>query len=118
MSLHITLHHTLILKLLVNLLDKGLDPQAALDAPRFCVDRLDSAVGPASVEDSHVLLVRQDMCTLLHWQHLTAASQVPMPCMYLMHMTHLSGAQVGRASAHSSPAGRRCALWSVCSYRL
>jgi gamma-glutamyltranspeptidase/glutathione hydrolase len=45
------------LQLLINLLDHGLDPQAALDAPRWLIDRLDSAVGPASVAASHVLLV-------------------------------------------------------------
>jgi gamma-glutamyltranspeptidase/glutathione hydrolase len=33
-----------------------MDPQSALDAPRFCVDRADSTVGPASVAESHVLL--------------------------------------------------------------
>jgi hypothetical protein len=49
-------------QVLVNLLQRGLDPQAALDAPRFCVDRLDSAVGPASVQDSYVLLVRERVC--------------------------------------------------------
>lgn len=38
------------------MLDLEMDPQAALDAPRFCVDRLDSAVGPRSVLSSYVLL--------------------------------------------------------------
>ncbi len=36
--------------------DAKMDPQAALDAPRFCIDQVDSAVGPASVSDSVVLL--------------------------------------------------------------
>lgn len=42
--------------MVLNLLDLGMDPQAALDAPRFCVDRLDSAVGPRSALNSYVLL--------------------------------------------------------------
>ena len=33
-----------------------MDPQAALDAPRFCVDKADSTVGPASVAASAVFL--------------------------------------------------------------
>jgi hypothetical protein len=45
-------------QLLLQVLVSGADPQAALDAPRFCIDRLDSSVGPASVQDSYLLLVR------------------------------------------------------------
>jgi gamma-glutamyltranspeptidase len=41
---------------LSNILDLGMNPQAALDAPRFCVDRADSTVGAASVAESHVFL--------------------------------------------------------------
>jgi len=41
---------------LSNILDLGMDPQSALDAPRFCVDKADSTVGAASVASSHVFL--------------------------------------------------------------
>ncbi|KIZ03435.1 gamma-glutamyltranspeptidase [Monoraphidium neglectum] len=43
-------------QVLSNILDLGMNPQAALDAPRFCVDRADSTVGAASVAESHVFL--------------------------------------------------------------
>lgn len=46
-----------LVQLLISLLQRGWDPQATLDTPRFCVDRLDSSVGPASVMDSYVLVV-------------------------------------------------------------
>jgi len=54
------------LQLLCDMLDHSMDPQSALDTPRFCVDKLDSSVGPASVEDSYVLLVRLTTKHLLH----------------------------------------------------
>ncbi|KAF8057757.1 ywrD [Scenedesmus sp. PABB004] len=43
-------------QLLASLLELGLDPQDALDAPRFCIDGLDSAIGPASVLGGALLL--------------------------------------------------------------
>eukprot|EP00879_Flechtneria_rotunda_P004254 GHRR01004503.1.p1 GENE.GHRR01004503.1~~GHRR01004503.1.p1 ORF type:complete len:608 (+),score=203.40 GHRR01004503.1:170-1993(+) len=43
-------------QLLFNLLELGMDPQAALDTPRFCIDGLDSAIGPTSALESYVLL--------------------------------------------------------------
>ena len=33
-------------------MDFGMEPQAALDAPRFRLEGINSAVGPASVNDS------------------------------------------------------------------
>jgi gamma-glutamyltranspeptidase/glutathione hydrolase len=38
------------------MIDGGLDPQAALDAPRFCLDGIDSSLGAASVALATVLL--------------------------------------------------------------
>jgi gamma-glutamyltranspeptidase/glutathione hydrolase len=38
------------------MLDLGMGPQAALDAPRFCIDGLDSNAGPACLRSARVLL--------------------------------------------------------------
>ena len=38
--------------MLSNMVDFGMEPQAALDAPRFRLEGVDSAVGPASVRTS------------------------------------------------------------------
>merc|ERR1712110_90755 len=38
------------------MVDHGLDPQAALDQPRFCIDGVDSALGPESVHSATLLL--------------------------------------------------------------
>jgi gamma-glutamyltranspeptidase/glutathione hydrolase len=46
----------LAMQVLSSIVDYGLDPQAALDAPRFCIDKVDSCIGPSSVAVSHVLL--------------------------------------------------------------
>lgn len=35
-----------------NMLDFKMDPQSALDAPRFCVADVDSSLGPICVEKS------------------------------------------------------------------
>jgi len=44
------------LQVLCGLADYGLDPQAALDQPRFCLEGVDSALGPESVEGAMLLL--------------------------------------------------------------
>lgn len=44
------------LQVVSNIVDYQLDPQAALDAPRFCISGVDSNVGPASLLDAVVLL--------------------------------------------------------------
>ncbi len=45
-----------LLQVVSRMLDGGCDPQAALDAPRFCIDGVDSSAGPASVPAARVLL--------------------------------------------------------------
>lgn len=44
------------LQVLSGMVDHGLEPQEALDAPRFRIDGVDSCVGPASVNTSSVYL--------------------------------------------------------------
>lgn len=44
------------LQVLSNMIDYGMEPQAALNAPRFSIEGVDSAYGPACVEHSHVAL--------------------------------------------------------------
>mmetsp|Transcript_39913 Transcript_39913/g.127927 ORF Transcript_39913/g.127927 Transcript_39913/m.127927 type:complete len:568 (-) Transcript_39913:82-1785(-) len=44
------------LQVLSGMVDYGLDPQAALDQPRFCLEGVDSAFGPESVENPMLLL--------------------------------------------------------------
>ncbi len=39
-------------QVLSNMVDFGMEPQAALDAPRFRLEGVDSAIGPASVRTS------------------------------------------------------------------
>lgn len=39
------------LQVLSNMVDFGMEPQAALDAPRWRLDGVDSCIGPASVND-------------------------------------------------------------------
>lgn len=39
-------------QVLSNMVDFGMEPQAALDVPRFRLEGVDSAVGPASVRTS------------------------------------------------------------------
>jgi hypothetical protein len=38
-------------QVLSNMVDFGMEPQAALDAPRWRLDGVDSCIGPASVND-------------------------------------------------------------------
>lgn len=40
------------LQVLSNMIDYGMEPQAALNAPRFSIEGVDSAYGPACVEHS------------------------------------------------------------------
>ena len=40
------------LQVLSGMVDYGMEPQEALDAPRFRIDGVDSCIGPASVNDS------------------------------------------------------------------
>eukprot|EP00210_Caulerpa_lentillifera_P006247 g5966.t1 len=44
------------LQVISNLIDFGMNPQSALDAPRFCLTDMDSSVGLDSVEESKVSL--------------------------------------------------------------
>ena len=46
------LSEALAAQVLSNMVDFGMEPQAALDAPRFRLEGVDSAVGPASVRTS------------------------------------------------------------------
>ncbi len=41
-----------LLQVLSNMIDYGMEPQAALNAPRFSIEGVDSAYGPACVEHS------------------------------------------------------------------
>lgn len=41
-----------VMQVLSNMIDYGMEPQAALNAPRFSVEGVDSAYGPACVEYS------------------------------------------------------------------
>jgi len=47
------------LQVLCAMADYGLDPQAALDQPRFCLQGVDSALGPESAADGVVLLLEE-----------------------------------------------------------
>lgn len=40
------------MQVLSNMIDYGMEPQAALNAPRFSVEGVDSAYGPGCVEHS------------------------------------------------------------------
>ncbi len=41
-----------LLQVLSNMIDYGMEPQAALNAPRFSIEGVDSAYGPGCVEHS------------------------------------------------------------------
>ncbi len=67
-----------LLQVLSNMIDYGMEPQAALNAPRFSIEGVDSAYGPACVEHSqYVSLDCSTSCTepaccccthkCLHW---------------------------------------------------
>ena len=51
-------------QVLTDLIDFKMDPQAALDAPRFCITGIHSSLGPKTVEESRC----QD--NLHDWRHL------------------------------------------------
>lgn len=68
------------MQVLSNMIDYGMEPQAALNAPRFSVEGVDSAYGPGCVEysrysaciDMHeepLLLACGSGCHLLVWQY-------------------------------------------------
>ena len=42
----------MLLQVLVNMLDFGMQPQAALDAPRFYIEGVDTVLGPQCVSES------------------------------------------------------------------
>ncbi|CAJ1354151.1 unnamed protein product [Effrenium voratum] len=44
------------LQVLCAMADYGLDPQAALDQPRFCLQGVNSALGPESAQGAQLLL--------------------------------------------------------------
>ncbi len=73
---HASTEEHVLLQVLSNMVDFGMEPQEALDAPRFRLDGVDSCIGPASVND-----VTCAFCCLLMvcrpiiyfpdgWQHL------------------------------------------------
>lgn len=66
------------MQVLSNMIDYGMEPQAALDAPRFSVEGVDSAYGPACVEHS-----RFSLSSLLSTRTLPAPppSGVPLPIL-------------------------------------
>ncbi|KAK9814407.1 hypothetical protein WJX72_005444 [[Myrmecia] bisecta] len=47
---------TVVIAVISNMLDFNMEPQAALDAPRFCLAGVDSAIGPSCFRDSSVQL--------------------------------------------------------------
>lgn len=51
-SLSWVLSRAMRLQVLVNMLDFGMQPQAALDAPRFYIEGVDTVLGPQCVSES------------------------------------------------------------------